>query len=150
MTTTGLKNRLSRTAAVLAVAVLGAIGLTPGVAHASQTCPSGYFCWYYLENQNGSYGLQFNYTSGWIRMNTLVDDSESSMDSFTGHSCPTTVYPYVYLSDTYLSLRWTANVATGPGQRVNTFNPIYVSGTNTPSGSMNMNNKFNDIWAACR
>lgn len=145
MTPTGLRKRLARLAIALMIAIGGAVTFAPGAAHAATTCPDTYFCWYWLMSREGSYGLQYAYTSGWVRMNTLVDDSESSMDSQTGTHCPTTGHPFAYLSDTYMSTRWTALLGSAYHKIFNTFNPV-----STNLGTLNMNNKFNDIWNSCR
>lgn len=147
MRTTGLKTRIARTVAVALFATATALVAQPGAAQAADTCYTGAFCWYSSTYQSGSRAARTQYTNGWIAMSSLVDDSESSYNAqysdslCAGHGGR----PYVYLSDTYLSARTTALVATSQGSKKDTFNPI-----STNNGSMNMNNLFNDFWNACR
>jgi len=151
----GLGRQLTRNVAVLVMAVSSFVGLeiaVPGPARASapDTCVRGYFCWYYLTNRNYPDYPRcriYLYTSGWRPMGCLVDNSESSYNAqYTDSShCVVQVNPFVYLSDTYMSTRWVSLVADSQGDYHNSFNPIRAS-----PGSLNMNNRFNDYWNACR
>ncbi|GAB3819081.1 hypothetical protein [Micromonospora zhanjiangensis] len=146
MSATGLKARLAQVATATLLATTAALVVQPVAAQAADTCYTGAFCWYYLTNQSSTRGSQTQYTSGWARMSSLVDNSESSYNAqYADSHCVGQGRPYVYLSDTYLSARTTALVAISQGEKKNTFNPI-----GTDNGSKNMNNLFNDIWNACR
>ncbi|MFE9205617.1 hypothetical protein [Micromonospora sp. NPDC007230] len=146
MSATGLKKRLAQVATATLLATTATLVVQPGTAQAADTCYVGAFCWYSLTSQGGTRGSQTQYTSGWVRMSSLVDNSESSYNAqYADAKCLGQGRPYVYLSDTYLSARTTALVAISQGEKKNTFNPI-----STNNGSKNMNNLFNDIWNACR
>jgi hypothetical protein len=146
--TNGLRSKLARGSVTmaLAAAIFAVAAMVAPTAAQAVACSNGYFCWYSSTGQGGSRGLQFYYTGGWIAMSSLVDDSESSYDQQTsdGTNCRNNNNPFVYLSDTYFSTRWTALAGTHNGDAHSTFNPI-----NTNFGSLNMNNLFNDIWNLC-
>jgi hypothetical protein len=131
------KLRFTRIAAAAVIAAsaagVGAVAV-PSPAAAADTCYTGAFCWYWLQNQGGRRGSQTQYTTGWVRMNTLVDDSESSYDAQYPDGCAFS-NPYVYLSDTYLSQRWTTLVGSYSGDRRDNFGEF--------------NNRYNDIWNSC-
>jgi hypothetical protein len=74
-----IRSRLGPAAIAIALAVTGfavAFGAVPAAANSATNCSSGYFCFYASTGFGGSRGTQFAYTSGWVRMSSLVDDSE--------------------------------------------------------------------------
>jgi hypothetical protein len=144
-----IRSRLGPAAIAIALAVTGfavAFGAVPAAANSATNCSSGYFCFYASTGFGGSRGTQFAYTSGWVRMSSLVDDSESSWDSQTpdGGHCVNDLNPFVYLSDTYLSTRWITFVGGSNGANNSTFGSMPTS-----QGQLNMNNRYNDIWNLC-
>jgi hypothetical protein len=135
------------TIVVMMASSIAAVDLAaPSPASAADSCVYGWVCWYYVTNQNGTRCSRYTYTRGWVNMGCLVDDSESSFDaqfSDPAH-CVNDLNPFVYLSDTYLTTRWIAQVGSFNGDHRNTFNPVY-----TNYGWLNMNDRFNDIWNLC-
>jgi hypothetical protein len=141
-----LRSALILAAAGLAIGATLVLDAAPAVANNATNCASGYFCFYSSTGFGGSRGTQFAYTSGWVRMSSLVDDSESSWDAQTadGAHCVNDLNPFVYLSDTYLSTRWLSFVGGSAGANNWTFGSMPTS-----QGQLNMNNRYNDIWNLC-
>jgi hypothetical protein len=117
--------------------------VAPSPAQAA-TCSGGFFCYFSGTSQSGTKATIYYYTYNWVALPALVDTSESSWNQQYSDGCRITNNPYVYLSDTYFSTRWTSLVSTHSGHKINTFNPI-----STNYGWLNMNNKFNDYWNVC-
>jgi len=147
MAAKGMRTRLLRglrSTAVVAATLAAGVAVAPAAAQAADNCISGYYCYYRLDNQTGTRGTIYYYTSGWTRLPSLVDDTWSGMDAQTGSSCAVTLHPFFYMSDTYQSQRWTRLVGSRTGER-RSYNNLPGS-----DGLTNFRDKFNDYWNACR
>jgi hypothetical protein len=138
-------------ASVAAASVLAVV--TPSAAQAGSFmgCSDGHFCWYAGTNYSGYIGAQYFYTDGYVRMSSLVDNSESSVERQTAdgncyHVEGIYIYrrPWVYLKDTSPSTDWVSRLGKNFDQRTPDFN-----GISTNHGRLNMRNRFNDIWNWC-
>jgi len=91
-------SRLGRALAALALAATAAVVVAPGTAYAA-TCPEYHFCWYNFNYQGGARGTQYTYTNGFIPLNTLVNDSQSSWEKQRPDPICSLGYPIVFLKD---------------------------------------------------
>ena len=138
-------------ASVAAVSVLTIVSPTAAQAGSPNVCTDGLFCWWSRTNYDGEIGWQYSYTSGYVRMPSLVDNSESSVERQTAdgncyHVDGIYIYrrPWVYLKDTSPSTDWVSRLGKNYDQRTPNFN-----GISTNHGTLDMRNRFNDIWNWC-
>lgn len=133
-------SRLRRIVMTVVIAISGAgIGavVAPSAAHAA-SCPTYYFCWYDYSNQGGDRGTQYYYTSNWITLPTLVNDSNSSWEKQTSDGACPFGRPYVYMKDS--ATNTTKNVGWAYNQQIDSFQSYHGWG---------MANKFDKLWNLC-
>ena len=111
---------------------------------ATPSCPTGYFCWYYLTTYEGTRGQRAAYSSSFVAMSSLANNSMSSYDNQVLDGCRNSVqsgHPIVYLGDTAGGslVQWA--MAWKRYDKYSSFSSVGTLG--------NMNNKFDVIKNYC-